>query len=338
MYRATHLPSRGTIALKVLHADLADDARLVARFDRECRAPASLRGAHALTAHAFGATPDGTRYLAMELLCGETLEHRLRTGGPLPWQTALAIARAVCSMLDEAHRRGIVHRDLKPANIHLGADGAVKVLDLGVAKVMPWSHLDDDLEITAVGQTVGTVEYMAPEQLTGERCDPRTDFYALGLVVFEMLTGQRPFREASPERLLTTLVVHPPPRPSQIRSVPGVVDHLVLRCLALEAEARFDSAAEIAAEIDRILAGRHGRRARRASSSAPPRAAEPVTIPALAAAARTDAGTRALQVAARGTGETLRLASATAAFGGSRLALWLGGLAGCVGSVLASLV
>ena len=201
IYRATDLRSGREIALKVLHANLAADSSLVARFRREGETLTSLRDPHTVTAYEFGEAADGTLYIVMELLRGETLyEAFRRNGGPLPWRRVASIARAVCSSLAEAHERGIVHRDLKPANIHLqerdGNRDFVKVLDFGIAKILRGSDLDP-AELMVAGQMIGTFDYMAPEQMLGGVVGAACDIYTLGIVIYEMVAGKRPF-PASP--------------------------------------------------------------------------------------------------------------------------------------------
>src|SRR5688572_20396350 len=186
IYRATHLGSKHVVALKVLHSELAADENLAARFRREGETLASLRSPHTVSVYELGETDEGTLYIAMELLRGESLLDRFRTRGPLPWRNVLEIMKQVCRSLGEAHAMGIVHRDLKPANIHLEQNDHVKVLDFGIAKLLRGSDCDDGNDLTRVGQAVGTLEYMAPEQLIGAACDGRSDIYALGVVVYEM--------------------------------------------------------------------------------------------------------------------------------------------------------
>jgi eukaryotic-like serine/threonine-protein kinase len=161
IYRATHVDGH-EVALKVLHADLASDPSLAARFRREGATLASLRDPHTVATYELGEAPDGTLYIAMELLHGESLLDRFQTRGPLPWRRVLEIVRAVCSSLAEAHGLGIVHRDLKPANIHLADNDFVKLLDFGIAKVQRPSdiRLSDSLsgaELTRAGQAIGTL-------------------------------------------------------------------------------------------------------------------------------------------------------------------------------------
>jgi eukaryotic-like serine/threonine-protein kinase len=255
IYRATHLASGSALALKILHADFAADSQLAGRFLRESKALARLRNPHTVVTYERGEARDGTLYIAMELLRGESLLQRFTRLGPLAWPEVLAIMRAVASSLREAHELGIVHRDLKPANIHL--DGGVKVLDFGVAKLLPWSGMDDGNELTLTGQAVGTLEYMAPEQLCGSACDARTDIFALGVVAYEMITGRRPFAEArNAPSLITALFTQTAAPPSQFANAPAHVDELLLRCLERDAADRFANVVELADAIDRILVAR----------------------------------------------------------------------------------
>ncbi len=252
VYRVTHLPSGFELALKVLHADFASDPKIVARFRRESNALANLHDPHTVTTYERGELRDGTLFIAMELLRGESLLDRFRGRGVLPWREVLTIVRGVCRSLAEAHGRGIIHRDLKPGNLHLEPDDLVKVLDFGVAKVHEGTGSDE--ELTSVGQTVGTLEYMSPEQLVSGECSPRSDIYALGVVAFEMICGRRPFHEASdPASLVTAMLTEAPPWPSSFLELPELVDRLVLRCLERDPAHRFASMNELARAIDHAL-------------------------------------------------------------------------------------
>jgi len=262
IYRATYVPSGAVVALKVLHADIASDPALSARFRREAAALASLRDPHTVTTFDHGEAADGTLFIAMELLTGASLFDELHARGQLPWRRMLSIMRGVCSTLVEAHALGIVHRDLKPANIHLerrdGDSDFVKVLDFGIAKVMHGSGIDDGSDLTRVGQAIGTLEYMSPEQIIGGEVDGRSDLYTLGVIAYEMITGRRPFADATgPTSLMTALMTRTPVPPSALfhrDCLPAEVDQLLLRCLARDPQDRFAGAAELAAVIDAILA------------------------------------------------------------------------------------
>jgi eukaryotic-like serine/threonine-protein kinase len=253
VYRATTLRTGLAVALKILHADLAADESVRARFARESRALAKLRSPHTVLTLDRGETHDGTLYIVMELLDGETLEQRLARSGKLPWRSALEVLRAVCRSVAEAHACRIVHRDLKPANIHLGANDFVKVLDFGVAKLMPWSGIDS-AELTMTGEAIGTLEYMAPELLLGAACDPRSDIYSLGVVAYEVLTGRLPFPGCPSGTALVAAALTQPLDPVSLSSlVPADVDRLVARCLDPDPTRRYASIIEVASAIDRVL-------------------------------------------------------------------------------------
>jgi serine/threonine-protein kinase len=256
IYRATHLGSGHVIALKVLHAELAADANLAARFRREGEMLSMLRSPHTVSVFELGETDDGTLYIAMELLRGESLLDRFRKRGPLPWRSVLDMMTGVCRSLGEAHALGIVHRDLKPGNIHLEVGDQAKVIDFGIAKLMRGSDVDDGEDLTRVGQAVGTLEYMAPEQLIGGTCDGRADIYALGVVVYEMLTGRRPYADATgPTSLVAAVMTQPLVAPSRLYppgAIPLEVDVLVLRCLAKDPKDRYNNVAELISEIEAI--------------------------------------------------------------------------------------
>ncbi|HET9620322.1 MAG TPA: serine/threonine-protein kinase [Kofleriaceae bacterium] len=247
------------VALKILHPWLTDDATMVARFGREGATLIQLHSANTVRTHAVGETGDGVRYIAMELLTGESLHDRLRRTGALAWQSAVAIARAVCDSLAEAHALGVIHRDLKPSNIHLEPGDHVKVIDFGIAKLAPGGALsevlDDGRELTAVGHMIGTYEYMAPEQLAGEPCDARADLYALGLVLYEMLTGRRPFAAGSnPASMMAALLTQSPAPPSIYAAIPPGIDRIVMRCLSREPRDRYADVGQLVDAIDAVVA------------------------------------------------------------------------------------
>ncbi|HEX7841924.1 MAG TPA: serine/threonine-protein kinase, partial [Kofleriaceae bacterium] len=247
------------VALKVLHPSLTVDPTMVARFRREGETLTRLSDPHTVTTLAIGETPDGTLYIAMELLSGESLHDRVARERMLPWQAAVSIARSVCSSLAEAHALGVVHRDLKPANIQVETRGGrdfVKVLDFGVVKLMRGSAADDGRELTRAGHMIGTYEYMSPEQIVCGACDAASDIYSLGVVMYEMLTGRRPFGRTSgtPAAMMTALLTRSPQPPSVHAAIPPALDRIVMRCLEREPWYRFASVVELAAALDRLLA------------------------------------------------------------------------------------
>src|SRR5262245_21140791 len=198
VYKARDTRLGRTVAIKVLPNALATDARFRERFDREARVVAGLTHPHICTVHDIG-HQDGTDFIVMEYLQGETLEKRLERG-PVPVDEAVTIAIQVAGALDKAHHAGITHRDLKPANVMLTKTGA-KLLDFGLAKTGVSAVEGADLSVlpttpaglTARGTILGTFQYMAPEQIEGKEADARTDIFAFGSVVYEMLTGTNAF-------------------------------------------------------------------------------------------------------------------------------------------------
>ena len=212
IYAATDLVMGREVALKVLHRELASDELLVARFRREAEALARLRDPHTITMFDVGADTDGTPYIVLELLRGQTLYQEFLDHGALPWRRVATIARGVCSSLREAHAAGIIHRDLKPANIHLEITALhrdhVKLLDFGIAKMVDAIDGASSLpDLTLAGQMIGTFDYMPPEQLIGDTCTGKSDVFALAVVMYEMIAGQLPFGEATGAacRLMTML-------------------------------------------------------------------------------------------------------------------------------------
>jgi len=240
VYRGTQLATGRKVALKLLHPEMTKDENLVARFRREGMVLCNLRDAHTITTYDFDSTPDGTLYIAMELLEGKSLHQVFHDEAPLEWKRVFKILTEMCSSLAEAHAQGIVHRDLKPENIYLetrpGNPEFVKILDFGIAKVMRGDSIDPQSpQLTATGQTLGTLEYMSPEQLMGKQLDGRSDVYALGVVAYEMITGKLPFPDAKgPAGLITAQLKTTPPPPSHTHpkaNLPQAVDRVILKCL-----------------------------------------------------------------------------------------------------------
>jgi len=257
IYRATHVINGTQVALKVLHTQLASEADVVARFRREAAALGTLRDPHTITSYDFGETRDGMLYIVMELLQGESLFERFRALGPLPWRRIVTIVRQVCSSLAEAHSYGIIHRDLKPTNIHLeyiGGEDFVKVLDFGIAKILHGGALDN-ADLTHSGQMIGTFDYMAPEQMVGGAVTPRCDIYALGVVMYEMIAGEKPYGELdTPAEMLTAILSRSPPRLSSRAEAPPELDAIVARCLDRDPLQRHASVEELVDDLDQMLA------------------------------------------------------------------------------------
>jgi len=258
IYRATDIRSDAEVALKVLLPQLAGDPMVVARFRREGKTLANLRDPHTITAYELGEAPDGTLYIVMELLHGVSLYERFRTYGQLPWRRVLHIAQGVCSSLAEAHAVGIVHRDLKPANIHLETRGNdpdfVKVLDFGIAKIVQGNG-NERSELTQVGQMIGTVDYMSPEQMVGGEMTPASDIYTLGVVLYELLTGRTPFAEAqTPTAILAAVLTTVPEPVSRYADVPTALDPILARCLERDPPARYADVTEVADALAEVAA------------------------------------------------------------------------------------
>lgn len=259
VYRAVDRTMARPVAVKVVRtSDGAPmDEEMVGRFLREAKNTARLHHENIVEVFDMGRTAEGDLYLVMELLEGESLSVRLRRGERLDKNAAVHIARQICAALHVAHAAGIVHRDLKPANVMLVRRGEdahfVKVLDFGVAK----SYAPDQTtKLTRSGMLVGTIEYMAPEQILGRRVDARTDIYSLGIVLYKMLTGKAPFRDGGvPSLIHAHLHVTPPPPSSLDPSIPPVLDAVTMRCIQKRPQDRFPTMGDLS---DALTAAMHG--------------------------------------------------------------------------------
>jgi serine/threonine protein kinase/tetratricopeptide (TPR) repeat protein len=251
VYRARDTRLDRTVAIKVLPPDLTSDPAARQRFEREARAVAALSHPHICPLFDIG-HQDGTDFLVMEYLDGETLAQRL-TRGKLPLEQALQYGIQVADALAAAHRAGIIHRDLKPGNVMLTKAGA-KLLDFGLAKPRPVARVADATTadpLTRIGTILGTLHYMAPEQLEGKEADARTDVFAFGLVIFEMLTGHKAFEGRTDAALIANVLQAAPPTVSSLEAtVPADLDRVVRRCLAKDPEERFQSATDLAFALE----------------------------------------------------------------------------------------
>jgi len=245
--RDTHLNRE--VAVKVLPPELARDSDFVVRFRREAETAAGLDHPHIVAIYNIG-EQDGVYYLAMRLLQGQPLNHLLRLSGALPLARALYITEQLARALDYAHARGVIHRDVKPANIMVGADEHVTLMDFGIAKAVMGSN------ITRTGTMIGTPEYMAPEQFTGETVDARADVYALSIVVYEMLTGRVPFTGDTPVAVSHGHVYQQPEPLRQLNPhIPPAVEQVVLRGLAKRPEARYPNTGALAEALRAAVRG-----------------------------------------------------------------------------------
>jgi serine/threonine-protein kinase len=303
VYRAEDEKLRRTVALKLLRPSHDDEDRR-RRFLREARSAASIAHPNIAAVYEVG-EDDGVGFIAMELIEGETLRARLARGR-MEVGAALSIARAVLAGLVRAHERGIVHRDLKPDNVMIDRDGHVKILDFGLAKLRvdadpssPIARTESVAPTTEEGRLLGTPEYMSPEQAEGHAVDERADVFAFGVLLYEMLTGERPFRGRSSMQVIASILRDvPAPLRSIAPAVPTDIEAVVTKCLAKTPADRWPSARAVLGAID--AATPHGR----ARVSRARRSAAAIGVVALIGAA--------VWLAARGSGGATRAPIASA--------------------------
>jgi eukaryotic-like serine/threonine-protein kinase len=258
VYRARDTRLGREVALKVVHSRFASDVEHLRRFEKEARAASQLDHPNILVVHDVG-TYEGSPYIVSELLQGESLREKL--GSHVPPGKAIEYALQVARGLAVAHEKGIVHRDIKPENLFVTKDGHVKILDFGIAKLLPTfdgSGVDTraSTEIpTQAGTAVGTVAYMSPEQAQGRSVDFRSDQFSLGVVLYEMLAGQRPFRGASAAETLAAILREEPEPVTKLEpKVPAILGWIVQRCLSKDPEERYSSTRDLAKELQSLLA------------------------------------------------------------------------------------
>jgi len=244
-------------AIKVLRKGLTSDAESIARFNRGARNLSAIRHANVCTLYDYGETADGSPFLALELIDGESLKDLVTRERALDPRRAISIAIQTANALDAAHHAGIVHRDLKPANIMLerGRDGSdvVKVVDFDIAK---GPEPEGGEEVTRLGFVVGTPEYMSPEQLTGEKLDGRSDIYSLGITLFRMLTGLMPFRATDTQNIMIERLTEAPLSLIDVRAdlaFPVELQRVLDRALARDRAERYSQVAEVARDLEAVL-------------------------------------------------------------------------------------
>ncbi|MFY0541492.1 serine/threonine-protein kinase [Nannocystis pusilla] len=260
VYLAQHALIRKKVAIKVLAPEYAIKPELKERFLREARAAAAVDHDGVIEIHDFGETADGAAFFVMEYLEGEDLAAVIQREAPLPWPRVRDIAVQICRALQAAHDRGIVHRDMKPGNcFRLVRDGrdVVKVLDFGIAKLQ---NPDEGVgqALTRTGMIFGTPEYMSPEQAQGLRHDHRVDIYAVGVILFELLTGKPPFVADTFMGLLNKHMFDAPPRPRDVApqaDIPAAAEAVVLKTLQKDPDLRFQTMDELAAALVAVDAG-----------------------------------------------------------------------------------
>jgi tRNA A-37 threonylcarbamoyl transferase component Bud32 len=262
VYLAEHTTINKRLAIKVLSSEYSHKQDLVDRFLQEARAASMIEQENVVEITDFGSTPQGSVFFVMEYLNGEDLSRTIKKEGPLPWSRVKPIMMQICTALASAHDAGIIHRDMKPENCYRITRGAnsdfIKVLDFGIAKVTSDDGDGSGKGLTRTGMIFGTPEYMSPEQAKGERADHRVDIYALGVILYELLTGRVPFTADTFMGILTKHMFEAPPAPSTLMpmaTIPPDVEAIVLKALQKDREYRFQSMREMMQAIQAVGSG-----------------------------------------------------------------------------------
>jgi serine/threonine protein kinase len=243
IYKAVQVSLDRTVAIKILHGHLAQDKDFITRFEREAKAAANLKHDNIVNIIDFGKTED-VYFIAMEYIEGKSLKDLMHAVEFVPYDIALTIAREISQGLCHAHQKGVVHRDIKPANIMIGLDGGIKIADFGLAQAQ------DLISVTVTGSIVGTPAYMSPEQTSGKKIDHRSDLFSLGVVIYEMITGRKPFSGQNYSSIIHEIMTVVPPKPFEANPlIPREISAIIEKLLNKDPEQRQQNAGEIVAEI-----------------------------------------------------------------------------------------
>ncbi len=247
IYKATQLSLERPVALKVMHRHLTANENFVARFEKEAKRAATMHHENIVSIIDYGSV-DGEYFIAMEYIEGQNLKQMMTRMKRLPLEAALLIGREIANGLKYAHNNGLIHRDIKPANIMLSTDGRILITDFGIAK----DHTD--LSITDTGQMIGSPAYMSPEQAAGRPIDHRCDIFSLGIVLYEIIIGERPFKGDTYQEMITNIISASVPDLAQLRvDVTSSLDSIVRKCLHKDIEGRYQDAELLAADLDNEL-------------------------------------------------------------------------------------
>ncbi len=258
IHRARDLQKDRNVAVKVLREIFSTDPKFVARFRREARIASALKHPNIVQVYDYGQT-DGNYYIVMELIEGTDLRSYLSSHTVLDVDRAIIIAHDIALGLGAAHRRGIVHRDVKPQNVLIGIDGSIKLTDFGIVSLYKDANAE---RLTTSGMTLGTVQYFAPEQAQGEIVTPAADVYALGIVMYEMLTGHPPFDGNSPVVVAIQHIKDKPEPPGQFNpDIPASLEEIILRCLEKKPGARFPDGSQLAHALEKLGDAKMGKSA-----------------------------------------------------------------------------